>query len=46
MRIEITVQKARDGVHDYVQIISDDMVTVNIVLVAEKIFVKDNRKEG
>lgn len=40
--LRITVQKARDG-QDYVQIMSSDQTSVNIVLVAPKIEVKDQR---
>lgn len=42
MKLEITLQTARDG-RDYVQIMSEDMVSVNIVLISEQISVKDSR---
>jgi len=42
MKLEIAIQKARDG-RDYVQIMSDDYISINIVLIAEKITVKDRR---
>lgn len=42
MRLKIMIQKARDG-RDYVQVISDDQISVNIVLIAEKITIKDMR---
>lgn len=40
----VTIQKARDG-RDYLQIMSEDMVETNIVLIADKITVKDKRCE-
>ena len=40
--LEITIQKARDG-RDYVQIMSGDYTSVNIVLIADKIKIKDLR---
>jgi hypothetical protein len=43
MKLIITVQKARDG-RDYVQIMSDDQITTNIVLIAEEISIVDLRK--
>ena len=44
MKLEIVIQKARDG-RDYVQILSDDYASVNIVLIAEQISVKDLREK-
>lgn len=38
----MTVQKARDG-RDYLQVMSGDMVEVNIVLIADEIVVNDIR---
>jgi len=43
MKLDVTITKTRDGLADYIQIMSDDAVSVNIVLVAEKINVKDHR---
>jgi len=42
MKLEIRIQKARDG-RDYLQIMSEDQTSINIVLVSEKIIVKDQR---
>lgn len=42
LELEITIQKARDG-RDYVQIMSGDQTSVNIVLIANEIAVKDLR---
>jgi len=42
MLLRIEIQKALDG-RDYVQIISDDQISVNIVLIAEEIKVSDMR---
>lgn len=44
-KLDVRVQKARNG-KDYLQIMSEDMVAVNIVLIADKIEVKDQRGEG
>jgi len=44
MKLEIVIQKVRDG-RDYVQILSDDYISVNIVLIAEQISVKDLREK-
>ena len=43
-QITITIQKARDG-RDYVQIMSGDVATVNIVLIADRITLKDDREK-
>ena len=37
--------KTSDGERDYIQIMSADQISVNIVLVAEEIEVKDHRVE-
>lgn len=42
-RINVTISKSSDGAHDYIQIISADLVTTNIVLVVDEILVKDLR---
>lgn len=42
MKLRIEIQKARDG-RDYVQIMSEDQTSVNIVLVSEEITVEDKR---
>lgn len=41
--LTVSIQKARDG-RDYLQIMSGDQISVNIVLIAEKIIIKDSRK--
>lgn len=41
--ISVTVTRTSDGKRDYVQIISDDMFAVNVVLIADKIKLKDER---
>ena len=43
MKLTIRIQKARDG-RDYLQIMSEDTTSVNIVLLSEEITVKDQRK--
>lgn len=44
MKYTVTLQKARDG-RDYLQIMSEDQVSTNIVLISEKITVKDYREK-
>lgn len=41
--LNVTVQKTQKG-QDYIQILSADQTTVNIVLIAEKINIEDSRK--
>ena len=41
-KLEVRIQKATDG-RDYLQIMSDDYTSVNIVLIAKIIEVKDQR---
>lgn len=43
MDLNVTLSKTRRGDQDYLQIMSEDMVSVNIVLVADKIKVDDKR---
>lgn len=43
MKINVAITKTSMGDSDYIQIMSDDQITVNIVLVAEKINVTDHR---
>ena len=42
-KLTIQISKTADRKDDYVQIMSGDMVTVNIVLIATKIEIKDDR---
>ncbi len=42
-QIKIVVTKTSDGKSDYVQIMSSDMMSLNIVLVASEIVVEDSR---
>ena len=41
--LNITISKTADSLHDYMQITSDDQFALNIVLIADKIEVKDAR---
>jgi len=41
--LTVTITKTSTGEHDYIQIVSDDQLSVNIVLVAEKIIASDYR---
>lgn len=45
MKLKITVTKTSRGDQDYVQIMSDDLLSVNIVLVADEIEVEDRREK-
>ena len=45
MKLQVTVTKTSDGLSDYIQIISDDMLSVNIVLVVEEVVVEDRRED-
>lgn len=42
-KLNIQVTKTSDGQKEYVQIMSEDMFTINVVLIAEKIEIKDDR---
>ena len=44
MILTVTVTKTADGRQDYIQIMSDDVISVNVVLVADSIKVEDHRK--
>jgi hypothetical protein len=43
MKLKITVSRTRGGDQDYLQIISDDQFSVNVVLIAERIEINDAR---
>lgn len=43
--LKVTVSKTADRFSDYLQIMSDDLMSVNIVLIAPEITVEDARKE-
>lgn len=45
MKLNIVVSKARDGKHDYVQIMSEDMFSVNVVFVVDSIKIEDHREK-
>jgi len=44
MKLKVLVSKTSHGDQDYLQIMSDDTVSVNVVLVAEKVEIEDARK--
>ena len=46
MILRVTVTKTSGGRGEYIQIMSDDQLSVNVVLVAESIEVMDLRKPG
>lgn len=41
--LRVVISKTADGKHDYMQIISQDQFSVNIVLISEQITVRDAR---
>lgn len=45
-KLTVTVTKTSDGLSDYIQVMSADMLTVNIVLIADLIVVEDHRAEA
>jgi hypothetical protein len=42
-KLTIQVTKTADGKKEYVQIMSGDMLTVNVVLIAEQIVIRNDR---
>lgn len=42
--LRIEVSKTMKGDQDYMQVMSDDMMSVNIVLLADKIEIRDTRE--
>lgn len=44
MKLIVRIQKATDG-RDYLQIMSEDQTSINIVLISEEITVKDQREK-
>ena len=44
MKLRVTVSKTSSGNAEYLQVLSDDQVSVNIVLIAETIEVTDARR--
>ncbi len=42
-QLTITVSKTADGSDDYVQIMSGDQFTINVVLIAAEVEVNDSR---
>ena len=43
MKLDITINPTADGAATYMQIMSDDYISVNIVLVASDIRIRDTR---
>jgi len=43
LKLTITVTRTADGKQDYVQVMSADQMTTNIVLIADEIVVADHR---
>lgn len=45
LNLRVTVTKTSRGDSDYIQIMSEDSVTINVVFVAAKIIVEDTRPQ-
>jgi len=45
-KLTVTISKTSRGDQDYIQIMSGDQFSTNIVLIADKIEVVDARKKG
>lgn len=45
MKLTVQITKTANGKQDYIQIMSEDYTSVNIVLIADQIEVKDDRTE-
>jgi len=43
-KLTITLSRTADGQADYLQILSEDQFSLNVVLIAEQIFVRDQRE--
>jgi len=43
MKLSVQISKTSRGDQDYMQIMSDDLMSVNIVLIADRIEVNDTR---
>jgi hypothetical protein len=44
-RLTIQLARTADGKQDYLQAMSGDMVSVNVVLIADRIILRDDRPE-
>lgn len=44
MKLNVTITKTATGSGEYIQVMSDDMLSVNVVLVAESIKLQDLRR--
>ena len=42
-KLTVQITKTTDGKSEYLQVMSGDMMTINIVLIADKIEVRDDR---
>ena len=43
--LKITISRTRDDLQDYVQVMSSDQLTVNVVLIANRIEIVDSRRK-
>lgn len=44
--LRVTISKTRDGLGEYLQVMSADQTSVNVVLIAGKIVVEDARPKA
>ncbi len=44
-KLNVTITKTADGKRDYVQIMSEDMLSINVVFIADYIKLQDHRDE-
>jgi hypothetical protein len=44
LRLTVQITRTSDGKQDYIQIMSQDMVSVNVVFVADQIKLRDDRE--
>lgn len=44
MKLNVLISKTSRGDKDYLQVISEDMVSVNIVLISDEVKIQDKRE--
>ena len=44
-KLNITITKTADGAREYIQILSEEQISINVVFVARSIDLKDHRDE-
>lgn len=46
MKLTIQVTKTANGEQEYIQVMSDDMFSINVVLIADQIEIRDDRPKA